>query len=570
MKTLKIFLASSNELQTEREMMAALANSLNTVLEKQGVNVIVVQWENLDASMGVNHKQEDYNEKLSECDMCMVLYWTKFGMYTKIELETAFNELKAGHNPKKVYVYFKEDDSEVTDELKVFRDSFPTKYGHFYTSFSNFDTLKAHFLLQFMEYQSQILPQGKGVEVKNGKVTIDGVEYVDLKNVPFAGNNEEYQLLQKSIKKTQKLLSITETDDPDYSEYAKDLNEMKEKMAKMEASLWNTALMITRLSTTKCSERLKRAMDLFSSGDNKGAQAVLNEEEIERDIEHNLHLIQLGEEGKKGLKFNIEEYQLKIKTLENEMAEGWLREQCKLHERVIYLTSSLYGEHSLEAAQAMMDATPSVYLLEDYVTLFKYTQKALAIRIEILGENDLDTAQCYNDLGVVSGKLGDEEKFLEYAKKGLEIRSALNAPGEILAESYNTAGVALSHFGDNETFLEYQLKGLELRRTTLGEQHVDTANSYSQVGIAYAASDNFEKYLEYSQHALEIMQNIAGDKHPDTGLFLNNVGDAYMCLGKYPEAIESLQNALKVDLSTKGKYTPGTLIVYDNLSFMYE
>ena len=41
-------------------MMAALANSLNTVLEKQGVNVIVVQWENLDASMGVNHKQEDY------------------------------------------------------------------------------------------------------------------------------------------------------------------------------------------------------------------------------------------------------------------------------------------------------------------------------------------------------------------------------------------------------------------------------------------------------------------------------------------------------------------------------
>ena len=60
MKTLKIFLASSNELQTEREMMAALANSLNTVLEKQGVNVIVVQWENLDASMGVNHKQEDY------------------------------------------------------------------------------------------------------------------------------------------------------------------------------------------------------------------------------------------------------------------------------------------------------------------------------------------------------------------------------------------------------------------------------------------------------------------------------------------------------------------------------
>ena len=121
-------------------------------------------------------------------------------------------------------------------------------------------------------------------------------------------------------------------------------------------------------------------MDLFTAGDNKGAQAVLNEEEIERDVEHNLHLIKLGEEGKKGLKINIDEYKLKIKTLENEMAEGWLYESCKLHERTIELTSSLYGENSLETAQALMDATQSIYMIEDYEKLYQYTQKALTIR----------------------------------------------------------------------------------------------------------------------------------------------------------------------------------------------
>ena len=88
MKTIKIFLASSEELKPEREMMASLANSLNTVLEKQGIQVIAVEWENLDASMGPLHQQEDYNIKLKECEMCMVLYWTKFGMYTKTELDT--------------------------------------------------------------------------------------------------------------------------------------------------------------------------------------------------------------------------------------------------------------------------------------------------------------------------------------------------------------------------------------------------------------------------------------------------------------------------------------------------
>ena len=569
MSTIKIFLASSDELKPEREMMASLANSLNTVLEQQGVHVIVVEWENLDASMGIHHKQDDYNEKLRDCEMCLVLYWTKFGMYTKTELDTAYKELQAGNNPRKLYVYFK-NGAEPTEELKEFRDSFPTRYGHFFTPFENFDTLKAHFLLQFMEYQSQVLINTNAIEIKDGKVVFGGIEYVNLKNVPFAGNNEEYNEIKDEIAELQEDLENLSPDSPRYAKKSEKLQKLQEKLSKMENSLWDTALMITRLSTTKCSERLKRAMDLFTAGDNKGAQAVLNEEEIERDVEHNLHLIQLGEEGKKGLKINIEEYQLKIKTRENEMAEGWLHEQCKLHERVIELTSSLYGEHSIEAAQAMMDATQSMYLQEDYKTLYKYTEKALSIRLELLGENHLDTAQCYNDLGVVSGKLGDNEKYLEYAKKGLEIRLALNAPGEILAESYNTAGVAMSHFGDNESFLEYQLKALELRRATIGEQNIDTANSYSQVGIAYGAIENFEKYLEYSQHALEIMQKIAGDKHPDTGLFHNNVGDAYMCLEKYPEAIEHLQKALSIDLNTKGKMTYGTLVTYENLSVAYE
>lgn len=271
MKTIKVFIASSEELKEERVPMGSLANELSTRLEKVGIQVIAVEWESLDASMNEEHKQEEYNEKLRECDMCMVLYWTKFGMYTKTELDTAYNQKIAGKKPQKVWVYFKEKgnpDKEPTKELKEFRDSFPTRYDHFPITFSNFDTLKAHFLLQFMEYQSQALEGKSIVEVKDGKVSIDGKEYVDLQNVPFAGNNEEYNNLQKLIKKNKKLLAVTEPDDPDYTEYATELQEQQEKLAKMESSLWDTALMITRLSTTKCSERLQRAMDLFNQGDN--------------------------------------------------------------------------------------------------------------------------------------------------------------------------------------------------------------------------------------------------------------------------------------------------------------
>ena len=329
-QTVRIFLSIDKTLEQERLELTDLVENLNHSLESRNANILMLAWDN---SANDNNS---FNEEISKTDLCLNLYYTNFNNTTQAELESAYQALCEGKNPKKIYVYFKDGDT-VPEKLQEFRDSFPTKYGHFYCSFSNIDTLKADFLLQFMEYQSKNLGGSKILDVNNGKVTLDGKEYVDLKNVPFAGNNEEYNLLLKSIKKTKKLLAITDEDDEEYADYAAELQELNEKLSKMENSLWDTALMITRLSTTKCSERLKRAMDLFTAGDNKGAQAVLNEEEIERDVEHNLHLIQLGEEGKKGLKTNIEEYLLKIRTLENELCDDWYVKVYDIYTRCIEL-----------------------------------------------------------------------------------------------------------------------------------------------------------------------------------------------------------------------------------------
>lgn len=342
MKIIKIFLASSEELRDERKELADLVEHLNFTLNKQDLCIQLVKWEYLDSSMGPLHKQEEYNKELRDCELCMVLFWTRFGMYTKTELDTAYRELCAGNNPKKLYVYFK-DGEEISSELKEFRDAFPEKYGHFFCHFQNVDTLKADFLLQFMEYLNLYLKDKNVIEIKDSQVSINGKVYVNLQNVPFAGNNEEYNLLLNSIKKTKKLLSVTEENEPEYAEYVAELKELEEKQAQMESSLWDTALMVTKLSTTKCSERLQRAMELFGRGDNKGAQAILNEEEIEKDIQHNLHLIELGKEGKRGLKTNIDEYLLKIKTLENDKPEGWSTKVQELYLRCVKL-----GEENLD------------------------------------------------------------------------------------------------------------------------------------------------------------------------------------------------------------------------------
>lgn len=154
MKTVKVFIASSDELRIERLEFSDLILQMNRILKPRGVEIEPVKWEYLDASMGPLCKQEEYNRELKTCEMCLVLYWRRFGDYTKSELDTAYSELCAGRNPRKLYIYFKEAE-DISQELKDFKESFSTDYGHFFCRFENVDTMKLNFLLQFEQFMNQ-------------------------------------------------------------------------------------------------------------------------------------------------------------------------------------------------------------------------------------------------------------------------------------------------------------------------------------------------------------------------------------------------------------------------------
>lgn len=145
METIKIFLASSSELGRERVEIGDLVSHLNHVLQNRKIMIDLVKWEYLDASMSDIHKQQEYNRELSGCEMCLVIYYTIFGKYTKSELDTAFERKKQGDTPHRLYVYFKNGEGQPSQELKEFKDSFPDNYGNFFSDYSNIDTLKAHF-----------------------------------------------------------------------------------------------------------------------------------------------------------------------------------------------------------------------------------------------------------------------------------------------------------------------------------------------------------------------------------------------------------------------------------------
>jgi hypothetical protein len=203
MKTLKIFLASSEELKTERLVIAELITKLNYLWAEYDISIRLVKWEYIDSSMGVQHKQEDYNDYLRQCDMCVVLFWTKFGMYTEIELKTAYKLFCSDSNLKQMAVMFKFG-GNVTPELQYFRRKYEIEYPELCHIFMDESHLKILF--------TQLI----------------------VRSIQFMIKNEHESLIKK-VRKLQRLMAITEIDDPDYKEYQYELQSAKNDLAKNES-----------------------------------------------------------------------------------------------------------------------------------------------------------------------------------------------------------------------------------------------------------------------------------------------------------------------------------------------
>lgn len=545
MKTINIFVASSNELKAEREMLGCLANSLNTILQRSGLQVIFIEWENLDSSKNDLPKQEEYNKELRNCDICILLFWTKIGEFTDREFHVA-NEMLASNPQKKLYVYFKESEKP-SEGLVLFRDSLYNKYQYFYCTFSNNDTLKAHFILQFLNYYANTLTNNSDIDVRNGQVYFNGEKFINLKNVPFVCNNEEYNILKDNIHDLEDDLTCIERGTPRYEKKMRKLLELRDKIAQMEHNLWDTALLIAHLSAKKCSERLKRAMILFSNGDLKGTLAILNEDEIEKDIEQNLSFIKMGEKGRKGIQSNIEEYELKIRTLESEMRSGCYKSILKLQKRILELEELVWKDGHENIVEANIAIASTYEILGDFRISIGYKLQALSIRQSILGNNHPKTASLLDSIGSTYRFLTEYDKALDFLFKALYMRQAIfgnNHPST--AYSLDHIGGVYADCGYLHEALNYRLNALDIVQKNYGEKNIEIEPFLNNVGCNYQRLGLFEEALEYMLRSLSINQEIHGDNHPNTANAFNNIGGIYIGLKRYENALEYLDKALEI------------------------
>lgn len=492
MKTIKIFLASSEELKDERLEMTDLVSRLNQTFKGRGIQLELKRWEYLDSSMGDQRKQDEYNNVLRECDICLVLFWRRFGSYTGEELDVAYQCYKNKHKPEKIYVFFKNpDDDDVTTELKEFIKSYEKRYGgHFFNKFLTVDTLKLEFLLQFELYQKDQLGE-KAIEVRNEHVYVDNEMVADLNNIPFAANNEgfkkrqaELKELEQEIEKKRKELdeknaalqlakdqqanlpnvaglqmfvdmaqkAVMETEDG-LQELLNKNNQLKDEFEREQQNLFNTARRITEQRGQKISERMARAIEAFESGDAQRADIILDE--AEKDAERILSDLRLIKEISI---FSIDELLLKASV---KMANDTI----PIDERVVQ-AANLYTQAITLAKEAGYVGMEYADILQQLILLFishKLWEKAEPYCLELISFNKreeanidkVNIANTYNIMGCIKERTNRFQEGKEYLLLAINIWKAISDDHPNLASGYNNLGVISKQLKDYPSALHY-------------------------------------------------------------------------------------------------------------------
>ena len=116
MKKIKIFLASSKELQSERaHFEREIYRKCKTWFDR-GIFLHLDIWEDLSVRMSLQGSQSAYNQYVKAADLFVLLVHSKVGMYTGVEFDAAFKQFQSTKKPF-IFTYFKTPDGAIIDQV---------------------------------------------------------------------------------------------------------------------------------------------------------------------------------------------------------------------------------------------------------------------------------------------------------------------------------------------------------------------------------------------------------------------------------------------------------------------
>ena len=623
MKEIKVFLASSEELEQDREAFGNFIRRLDNLYEKRGIRIRLFEWEDLDSAYNDKRKQDEYNEYIKQSDIFLALFRTKAGKFTVEEFNLA-KDLYKNHGFPKPHVYCRDlNEGETEDKtLTDFKKDLFENLKYFFARYTSRDSLNLHFVMQLQLFENSL--ENK-VDVDGDKLVYEGINVGRVDKIDFFAKNKDFIRMREDLKDLNADIEDLRLRQASAPEDEKLKNRIQEKLNKRNAlqeefehyrkDILDFEKHLISLQGKRMDELEVRATELFSQGKVTEARIILKEsrledEQIEKDWDSTIEKLDAIKENmeriiKKAITdaklvmldttINIEKRKEEAKKVYsdadrraqkiNYSTKEYIDLLCKYG---IFLCKYAYYEESIEVnlrfiqlseeTNGQNETTADAYnnigvvydYLGDYDKALEYYNKALKISKAVLGENHRDTAMSYGNIGVVYDNLGDYDKALEFKNKALEIqKDVLGENHPDTAMSYGNIGNVYSDLGDYDKALEYYFKALEIRKDVLGEKHPDTAISYNNIGVVYKNLGDYDKALEFHNKALEIRKEVLGEMHTDTADSYDNIGVVYRNLGDKDKALEYHNKALEIRKDVLGEKHPDTASSYLNIGAVY-
>ena len=557
-KIIRVFLASSIvEFVNER---MAIENFIRNVSDKfeehYDVKIQPLLCENFDDAYSKVRKQEEYNEKICESELCFFIFFTKAGEYTREEFEVARKRFEETGKPK-IYTYFKViKDEKAEQSLYDFMEELDKTLGHYYGTFEHIDTVKLRILLSLKLQEMDFVE----IKVEDGNCVVDGRAVMPLTNISEFANNEIYRQLQAELAEVEEKYFRLKAEyvkggcsDALYREYAEIATKRQnllDAIEELQKNIFNMSLRLSRDSVRgEITPRQKEAYRLFEAGDIEGANAILDFAEIKNEYQRRKML--RAAEQKKDAQIFIRETKTKIDILK---------------------TMHSYSERFAEIEELYEEIVPEAldYAVEtdtvlDYVWFLKDQNKQtkaleIAKQLEALyesGETEVDDAKradLYLAIATVcsdlSSKKGEAERYFAMAIALYEKLAAENPERFIadLATSYNNAGVFYGEHKDmprsmecclraTEIFLKYKERYLRELNCYLGRTYSNVGAIYSEWGMLEGAEDLYLKAIttisEFAEKDPEIFNF-------DLALIYSSAGHFYANYKNQPKKAETL------------------------------
>ena len=181
MKKYKIFLASSSELEEDRRNFEIYIRRKNSELSDRKIFLDLIIWEHFLDAIAKTRLQEEYNKSIKDCDIFIMLFFSKVGKFTREEFETAFGKFQNSNKPL-IYTYFKNTSIRIGDIIRndikslwSFQDRL-SELGHYQSTYDSMDSLENKFSTQL----NKIIANKEEDEILNtAKNIIDSISDLD-------------------------------------------------------------------------------------------------------------------------------------------------------------------------------------------------------------------------------------------------------------------------------------------------------------------------------------------------------------------------------------------------------